>query len=338
LYESSKLDWSTVEPATFGTLFERSLDPSKRQQLGAHYTSPDNIKAILDPVVFAPLRAEWALARSELDKFVQISNRARTSRESKRAMKSAEAAVAAFLDRLLNIKILDPACGSGNFLYLALRGLKDLEGEVIAYGAERNLARQIPFVSPRQLFGIEINHYAHELAQVVVWIGHIQWGYQNSFRPKEEPILRSFDNIKCADALLCGDQESAWPEVDFIVGNPPFLGGKLLRSVLGDGYVNNLFETFNDRVPRESDLVCYWFEKARAQIQAGKAERGGLVATNSIRGGSNRKVVEKISQDVGLFMAWSDRAWVLEGAAVRVSMLGFGKNDLPKTLDGQVVS
>ena len=115
--------------------------------------------------------------------------------------------------------------------------------------------------------------------------------------------------------------------MDVIVGNPPFLGGKRLRSELGDAYVDDLFQLYDGRVPREADLVCYWFEKARAQIVAGKAKRAGLLATNSIRGGANRKVLERIKETGDIFMAWSDRSWVLEGAAVRVSMVGFGQPD-----------
>ena len=256
LRDAAKLDWSTVEPATFGTLFERSLDPEKRQQLGAHYTSPDDIQAILEPVVFKPLRTEWEIVKKKVNDLLLARASVREGRPRTAITKSIDTAVGAFLDRLRSVKILDPACGSGNFLYLALRGLKNLEGEVIAYATEHNLAQQLPFVSPRQLFGIEINHYAHELAQVVVWIGHIQWAYHNSYQPKEEPVLRAFDNIRHADAILCREEakECEWPDAHFIVGNPPFLGGKLLRSVLGDAYVDTLFQVYDGRVSREADL------------------------------------------------------------------------------------
>ena len=129
--------------------------------------------------------------------------------------------------------------------------------------------------------------------------------------------------------------EAEWPEADVIVGNPPFLGGKLLRNGsrtrngtgspgLGDEYVDRLFALYDGRVRAESDLVCYWFEKARAQLKAGKATRVGLVATNSIRGGANRDVLGRIAADTTLFEAWADEEWTIDGAAVRVSLVCFG--------------
>jgi type II restriction/modification system DNA methylase subunit YeeA len=132
--------------------------------------------------------------------------------------------------------------------------------------------------------------------------------------------------------------EPAWPEVDVIVGNPPFLGGKRLRTGLRDAYVDELFALYAGRVPREADLVCYWFERARAQIEAGKAKRAGLLATQAIRGGANRKVLARIKASGDIFWAWADRPWVLEGAAVRVSMVGFDAgSESERTLDGKPV-
>lgn len=342
LYEAAQLDWATVEPAIFGTLFERSLDPEKRTQIGAHYTSPEDIQAILEPVIFAPLRREWEEVKERVQKEIERFDKAKTKKTRDKAQKAAVDHVGRFLERLRAVKVLDPACGSGNFLYLALRGLKDLEGQVIGWAAQHHVGSWIPFISPLQLYGIEVNRYAHELAQVVVWIGHLQWAYQNGFSAHEKPILKAFENIQCADAIL-GDQAGPmfrpeWPQVDFIVGNPPFLGGKYMRKYLTDGYVDRLFETYEGRVPREADLVCYWFDRAFEKVKEGKAWRVGLVATNSIRGGPNRKVLEKISEDGGIFMAWSDRPWVLDGAAVRVSMVGFDDgSEEARFLDGAPV-
>jgi hypothetical protein len=115
--------------------------------------------------------------------------------------------------------------------------------------------------------------------------------------------------------------------VDVIIGNPPFLGGNKIRAELGDEYVNALFKLYEGRVPAFADLVCYWFEKARAMIAEGKAKRAGLLATNSIRGGANRKVLERIKETGDIFWAQSDRDWILDGAAVRVSMIGFDNGD-----------
>ncbi len=186
------------------------------------------------------------------------------------------------------MRVLDPACGSGNFLYVSLKELLDLEKEVSAYSGEVGLTPFFPGVSPEQLYGIETSPYAHELAQVAVWIGYLQWMHDNGFGTRQEPILGPMTNIREMDALMERDEDEAlcepdWPEVDAIVGNPPFLGGKRLRAELEDAYVNDLFALYRDRVPREADLVCYWFERARQAIENGGAKRAGLLATNSIR-------------------------------------------------------
>ena len=114
--------------------------------------------------------------------------------------------------------------------------------------------------------------------------------------------------------------EAAWPEADFIIGNPPFLGGKLMRRGLGDETVETLFKVYDGRVPAEADLVCYWFAKAWQALRAKRTKRVGLVATNSIRGGANRKVLEPIAEAGAIFEAWSDEPWMVDGAAVRVSL------------------
>ncbi|MBZ0253202.1 MAG: class I SAM-dependent DNA methyltransferase, partial [Candidatus Methylomirabilis sp.] len=325
----SSMDWSQVEPSIFGTLFERGLDSSKRSQLGAHYTSREDILAVVDPVVTAPLRAEWAAVREKAE-------RARGARKEKLYRD--------FLLRLTEVRVLDPACGSGNFLYVSLLLLKDLENEAIAHASRAGFSGFLPFVTPKQTLGIETNAYAAELAQVVVWIGYIQWMNDNGYPIVKRPILDKLQTIEHRDAILSHDKkgnpvEAKWPDAEFIVGNPPFLGGKRLRSELGDEYVNALFEVYDGRVPREADLVCYWFEKARAAIQAGKAKRAGLLATNSIRGGANRAVLKRIQETGDVFMAWSDRAWILEGAAVRVSMVGFDDGtQTARALDGKPVA
>ena len=251
-----------------------------------------------------------------------------------------------FAHELSQVRVLDPACGSGNFLYVALRRLLDLQKEVITHAARRGLP-DIPLtVGPHQLYGIEINEYAHELAQVTVWIGYLQWRHENGFAEMDDPVLRPLGNIRHMDAILAHDAdghpvEPEWPAAEVIIGNPPFLGGKRLRSELGDAYVDDVFRVYDGRVPREADLVCYWFEKAREAIKIDYAKRAGLLATNSIRGGANRKVLDRIKDTGDIFMAWSDNSWILDGAAVRVSIIGFaGKSETnaTKTLDGLNVS
>ena len=199
-------------------------------------------------------------------------------------------------------------------------------------------------VHPSQLFGLETNIYAQELASVVVWIGYLQWLNQNGIGWPTEPILRKLDNIQHRDAILAHDAkgkpvEPAWPEVDCIIGNPPFLGDKKMRGELGDEYVDELRQLYAGRVPGGADLVTFWFERARAQIEAGKAKRAGLLATNSIRMVGNRPVLERILESGGIFMAWSDRPWILDGAAVRVSIVGFDDgSQKERVLDGQPVT
>ena len=324
LAEAARLDWSQVEPVIFGTLFERSLDPEKRSQLGAHYTSREDILRIVEPVVLAPLKAEWDAVRQCVDGYVQTTDLSGLGERAAQTQRNRHInePIAAFLDRLHRLKVLDPACGSGNFLYVAMQQLKELEKEVVTF-AQKVGAPGFQLVGPRQFYGLEVNVFAHELASIVVWIGYLQWNYLNGLSNRQTPILERLDTIKRQDALLDGDGETEWAEVDFIIGNPPFLGGKRIRNELGDAYVDKLFDTYDGRVRRESDFVCYWFEKARAQIEAGRAKRAGLIATNSIRGGANRQVLERIKETGDLFMAWADEPWILEGAAVRVSLLGF---------------
>jgi hypothetical protein len=335
----TNLDWGSIEPAILGTLFERSLDPSKRAQLGAHYTSREDILTMVEPVLMAPLRRKWTAvqqqARTLAERRDAAAGRQRTNRHSElsRLLES-------FVEEMAAVSVLDPACGSGNFLYVSLKQLLDLEKEVIAFAGEVGLTGFFPKVGPEQLHGIEVNEYAHELATATVWIGYIQWLRDNGFGRPSEPILKPLETVTQMDAILAYGEngepvEPEWPETDVIVGNPPFLGGKRMRSELHDTYVDDLFALYRNRVAREADLVTYWFEKARAEIAAGRVKRVGLLATNSIRGGANRKVLVRIRESGGIFFAESDRPWILDGAAVRVSMIGFDDGAEPeKTLDG----
>lgn len=345
LHSVAALDWSSIEPSIFGTLFERSLDPNKRSQLGAHYTSRDDILLIVEPVLMAPLRREWAAAQAkiqeeidrraaavaELDARTDMTQTARSSQRqavNTRAATRLRALTQPMLDKIRTIRVLDPACGSGNFLYVSLRQLLDLEKEVLAAEAEVGGSIPFPQVSPAQLYGIELNEYAHELAQATVWIGYIQWLHDNGFGVPPEPILKRMDNIRQMDAILAFDGEGRpvepeWPEAEVIVGNPPFLGNKRMRAELGNEYAESLRQLYEGRVSGGIDLVSYWFERARAYIAAGRVERAGLLATQSIRAGANRKVLERIKETGDIFYAQADRPWILDGAAVRVSMVGF---------------
>jgi type II restriction/modification system DNA methylase subunit YeeA len=333
LFSATSLDWSLIDPTVFGTLFERFLDPDKRAQIGAHYTDPDKIMMIVEPVVLRPLRREWEAAKAEIERVMTSAleaapaGRKGASDHDKKitaARAKAEKLRDAFIERLGDLRILDPACGSGNFLYLALQGVKDIEYRAINDCETFGLARPQTRVGPEILHGLEINPFAAELARMTIWIGDIQWSIRNGIYTRPEPILRKLDSIECRDAVLAqGGGEAPWPEADFIVGNPPFLGGKLLRKGLGDDYVETLFAAYDGRVPAEADLVCYWFAKAWEALRTGRAQRAGLVSTNSIRGGANRRVLEPIAQAGAIFEAWSDEPWTIDGAAVRVSIVCF---------------
>jgi type II restriction/modification system DNA methylase subunit YeeA len=310
----SALDWSQIDPAIFGTLFENFLNPEKRGQIGAFYTDPQQIAQIVQPVVIAPLEAEWEATRRAIAA-------ARTARAK-------EAALARFLERLKGLRVLDPACGSGNFLYITLQALKDFEKRVHVEAETLGLPRGLALsIGPENVLGLEIDEYAAELARLVVWIGEIQWMRRNGFAESRDPILRDLATIEQRDALLDAEgREAAWPAAECIVGNPPFLGDKVMRKRMGDAAVERLRAAYAGRVPGGADLVCYWFEKARAQIAAGAAKRAGLVATNSIRGGANRRVLDRVEETPGqaIFEAWADEAWISDGAAVRVSIVCFG--------------
>ena len=339
---ASDLDWSEIDPSILGTLFERGLDPGKRAQLGAHYTDRDKIMLLVEPVVIRPWLAEWDAAKADLAAALDRVEAAKSPAARTKRLNAAQRRYRAFLNRLRAFTVLDPACGSGNFLYLALQALKDLEHRVQLEGEALGFQRAFPEIGPDNVKGLEINPYAAELARVSVWIGEIQWMRRNGFSESHDPILKPLDTIECRDAILTPDNtEPDWPEADVVIGNPPFLGGKLLITSLGEDYVSKIFTTYDGRVPAEADLVCYWFEKAGQQIAAGKATRAGLVATNSIRGGANRRALQAAIDTRRIFEAWSDEPWVIDGAAVRVSLVCFSRIDdgsvSDARLDGQPV-
>jgi type II restriction/modification system DNA methylase subunit YeeA len=381
------------------------LDEAKRSMIGAHYTSPEDILLLIEPVVMDPLKRRWeivkqsvlaALAEEQQDEAkkagaqeaaaqkVVILSAAKNPRISplpltvpprpeprpvaRRASKSllqlnrpALTLLQNWAVELTQVRILDPACGSGNFLYIALKRLLDLWHEARVFGIEHGLTLALdPIPHPGQLFGIEIDFYAHEIASIVVWIGFLQWKHDHGVKETHSPLLKKLTNIQHDDAILRYDAdnqpyEPGWPVTDFIIGNPPFLGGKLLRRELGDKYVDDLFDLYKGRVKAESDLVVYWFEKAHEHIALGSTKRVGLLATQGIRGGANRDVLVRILRTGPIFWAWSDREWTLDGAAVHVSMIAFrryselrhessiliqipwGDEDEPYLLDGQPV-
>jgi hypothetical protein len=351
LRAASGLDWSAIDPSIFGTLFERGLDPAKRAQLGAHYTDPATIARLVEPVVTRPLLAEWQAAREGVALAL-----AKSKKHGDKAWQQAQAGFVGCLERLKHYRVLDPACGSGNFLYLALKALKDVEHQTNLEAEALGLERQIDVTGPHNVLGIELNEYAAELARVTVWIGELQWRIQRGYAFKLNPVLEPLDHIECRDAVLDSVRaeplsvraeplsvraepvEAQWPKADAVVGNPPFVGDKKMRAELGDAYTEALRKAYAGRVPGGADLVCYWFERARAEMAAGRLQRAGLVSTNSIRGGKNREVLDAIVKQTRIFEAWSDEPWVNNGAAVRVSLVAFGESLQTQVLNGDFVA
>jgi len=367
LIDAAKADWRHVEPAIFGTLLERALSSGERHKLGAHYTPRAYVERLVLPTVIEPLRDEW--------KDVQAAAALKTQGKGKKARDEAVALLKGFQHRLCSIRVLDPACGSGNFLYVTLDHMKRLEAEVLAELdklGQATLEAEGLTVSPHQFLGIEVNPRAARLAELVLWIGYLQWHYR-TFKHLNlpEPVLRDFKNIESRDAVLAYDavekvldadgnpetswdgrtfktspvtgeqvpDESAqvsllryvnprkteWPEADFIVGNPPFIGTKRMKGALGEGYVEALRRTWSE-VPESADLVMYWWHKAAKILQSGKLQRFGLITTNSIVMSFNRRVVSTVisaqEPPVSLLFAIPDHPWVdaADGAAVRIAM------------------
>ena len=342
LHDACLLNWEYIEPSIFGTLFESCLDPKKRTQRGIHYTSSADILLIVEPVLMAPLRKEWEGIRKQAIALREKYNQSKTIR----AKETAKAKLLALRDKMLKqvreIKVLDPACGSGNFLYIALQQLMNLELDIVNDAAWHDIDRADLQVSPKQMHGIEIDEIAHALASIVVWIGYIQWREHHGYRYDAKPLLQDLSgNIVCKDAVLALDDEGnpaepEWPTVDVIVGNPPFLGNRKMRPELGDDYVTAIEKVFApDFGSLTPDLICYWHQKALNHLCNGKVKRVGLLATNSIRGGTNRLVLQHIVERANIFNAWSSREWTLEGATVWVSMICFdGGNEDSIELDG----
>ena len=348
LADAGEADWQFIQPSIMGTLFERALDEAQRSQLGAHYTSEADIKTLVEPVLMAPLRREWAQLKVELILSFRKGKGTKIDREK----------IAAFQQKLAGTTVFDPACGSGNFLYVSLQLLLSLEKEVV------NVAEQLDFhfslqVGVQQLRALEINPYAYELAQVSVQIGWLQWRRDNGFESVRSPVLQNLDGFQNEDALLvphfhskakslkearAGEHasddalkfysERDWPKCDIIVGNPPFIGNKRLRTELGDDYVQAIFDVYGGRLPATSDFCCYWFEKARALVANGKCQRAGLLATTGSKQVSSRRAFERIKETGKIFFGISDRDWFDAGTAIRICMVGFGG---PETVDKPVL-
>ena len=367
LLDASKADWTQVEPAIFGTLLERALTPTERHALGAHYTPRAYVERLVLPTVVEPLRDDWRNVQAAA---LLLANEGK--------LDAARAEVDVFHHRLCQIRVLDPACGSANFLYVTLEHMKRLEGEVLDQmhafgssfvGSQQRLEAEGLTVDPHQFLGLELNPRAAAIAELVLWIGYLQWHFRtNGSGLPPQPILKDFKNIECRDAVLAWERIEAaldengqpisrwdgvtlkthpvtgeavpdetarvplqrvinprradWPQADYIVGNPPFIGAASLRAALGDGYVEALRKTWQD-VPESADLVMFWWHHAAQLVAQGKIKRFGLITTNSLKQTFNRRVVQgALDKGVSLAFAIPDHPWVdsADGAAVRIAM------------------
>lgn len=373
LHNAAKRRWGDVEPAIFGTLLESALDPAERSQLGAHYTPRPYVDRLVIPTIMEPLRADWAEVKARVEDLRQQG-----------AHDAALQAVRDFHHRLCTIRVLDPACGTGNFLYASLELMKRLEGDVLdaldALGEnESRLLLDGETVSPRQFFGLELNPRAVPIADLVLWIGFLKWQLKTvDAKDIPEPILNAYGTIRHQDALIAYDakelardgqgnpitmwdgvttkvhpitgekvpdetarketyhyvkpRRAEWPEAEFIVGNPPFIGGKDMRAELGDGYAEACWKVRPD-VPGGADFVMHFWDEAARRLTAKPAKKGasnplrrfGFITTNSITQTFSRRVVERwmnAKDPLSLIYAVPDHPWMksADKAAVRIAM------------------
>lgn len=374
LIEAANSRWRDVEPAIFGTLLERALDPDERHVLGAHYTPRAYVERLVLPTIVEPLRDDWRNTQAVITELLAAEKQEAAIEEAQR-----------FHRHLCNTRVLDPACGSGNFLYVALEHMKRLEGEVLetlhALGQSQQALEHTGLtVDPHQLLGIEVNPRAAVIADLVLWIGYLQWHFRTRGQVEPPiPVIRNFHNVREADALIAwtkcepavdengipitvwdgetkkahpttgemipdesarvpvyeysGIKRAKWPDADFIVGNPPFIGGKDIRAWHGDGYAMAIRDAYQD-VPESADFVMYWWQKAAELARASRLRRFGFVTTNSITQVFNRRVVAQnlnaTKDPLSIVFAIPDHPWLKafsEGqeaarrhAAVRIAM------------------
>ncbi|MEZ6012251.1 MAG: type IIL restriction-modification enzyme MmeI [Hyphomonas sp.] len=370
LHQAARRDWRDVEPAIFGTLLEKALNSKERSQLGAHYTPRAYVERLVIPTIMEPLREDWAAVQAECDLLI--------TKGDPKSVEDAKKVALGFHAKLCATEVLDPACGTGNFLYVAFEHMKRLEGEVLDYLASMQGSGTMPLeiqystVDPSHFHGIEKNGRAKEIAELVLWIGYLKWqlktGGKNFIR---DPVLADFHNIEHRDAILkwtgepilrrdasgksvtrwdgetkrsnaLGDlvpDESArvevydypnaeradWPKADFIIGNPPFIGGKDMRAELGDGYAEAVWRAY-PHMPGGADFVLYWWDKAANRVREGKARSFGFITTNSITQVFGRKVIDRHLSDpkapLSITFAVDDHPWVKgsDRANVRIAM------------------
>ena len=372
LWIASRHDWRDVEPAIFGALLERALDTRERARLGAHYTPRAYVERLVIPTVIEPLRADWEEALAHAHRLEADGDREGALRTIKE-----------FHHRLCTTRVLDPACGTGNFLYVALELMKRLEGEVLE--AIDDLGEDAPrfvmegeTVGPRQFHGLEINPRAVPIADLVLWIGYLKWQLRTVAAERiPEPILHAYGTIRQQDAILAYDRQeplrdetgaplrrwdgftmklhpvtgeeipdpdatveqyryenprrAKWPEAEFVVGNPPFIGGKDMRAEFGDGYAEACRKA-RPGIPGGADFVMHFWDEAAARLRRkpGKGRtnplrRFGFITTNSATQTFSRRVIDRhigAKDPLSLIYAVPDHPWLKAPgkAAVRIAM------------------
>jgi SAM-dependent methyltransferase len=304
LAEAADFDWSLVKPEIFGTLFQSSMDADERHAFGAHFTSEFDIRKVVGPTIVHPWRARMEDAWSKVGKLKEV------------------------LRDLRLYRVLDPACGSGNFLYVAYRELKRLEREILVRLSEISKGEPLETaISIHQFHGIDIQPFAVELAKVTLMLAKEQEVKEaaklrdsEGLLVLEKPLpLDNLDkNILCADALF-----TDWPKADAIVGNPPYLGARRATVEFGADYMKKVRKLFPS-VPGRADFCVYWFRKAHSCL--GEGQRAGLVGTNSIRQNYSREggLDQIVAENGTIIEAVSTQVWSGD-AAVHVSIVNWIK-------------
>ncbi|MEG5016285.1 MULTISPECIES: DNA methyltransferase [unclassified Microcoleus] len=289
-------NWSQVRPSIFGNIFESALKTDKKQRraYGIHFTTEGDIRRIVLPTI----SYYWEERINAANTVAKLQN---------------------LHQELGRYRVLDPACGSGNFLYVAYQELKQVEKLLLDKLNEFDGTRgYMNLVTPQQFYGMDINSFAVELARVTLMIGRKVAIDNLGLKEPSLPLDTLDKNIVCADALF-----TDWVKADAIIGNPPFLGGKHMRIALGDEYIDRVFKRFPD-VKDSVDFCAYWFRIAHNNLELNG--RAGLVATNSISQGKSRAAaLDYVAQNSGhIYAAVSTQPWSGE-AKVHVSLINWSK-------------
>jgi hypothetical protein len=317
LRQASRSDWSQVRPEIFGVLFEHSMHKGERHAFGAHFTSPVDIMKIVGPTIVEPWRE-------------QIENATTLARLNE------------LLHRMHEFRVLDPACGSGNFLYIAYRELKRLEARIIERRSERSKKRAVEqrvigFVTAANFYGMDINPFAIELAKVTMMIARKLAIDELHISEHALPLDNLDANFMACDALIdTQGNPTTWPKVDAIIGNPPFLGAKRLKPERGADYVNAVRRAYLD-VPGMADYCVYWFRRAHDFLKPCTRDdpltgRAGLVGTQNIRNNQSRVGgLDHIVRDGTIIEAVDNQPWSGE-ANVHVSIANWVKSQDARVL------